>query len=68
MSLFSDQLHVVATGTPNNILNEIQDIEMDGRGCLFRMINRRERKPCDFHPVPPLSDYLGTHQCSKNAK
>ena len=19
-------------------------------------------------PVPPLSDYLGTHQCSKNAK
>ena len=22
----------------------------------------------DGSPVPPLSDYLGTHQCSKNVK
>ena len=23
---------------------------------------------CAQNPVPPFSDYLGTHQCSKNAK
>ena len=35
---------------------------------LPSIVETRDQNSRGCPPVPPLSDYLGTHQCSKNAK